>query len=182
LLDEVVGELPFAEPAGLEGVGDLGDLEGRELFDLGEAGADGGVGIAELAELVELAVERFHGAGVGGEEFGLAGEEEGALAGFGFGDGGLELAEEADGAAVLAGEQIGLGGLLPVEIDGADAERKHEGADENVDDLIERRESRRPFAHWLIMARMAVGLHFSGSFLLFCYAGGYGSFAVSGGR
>ena len=70
---------------------------------------------------------------------------------------GLEL-RNAHGTAVLAGEEIGLLAFFPIKKNGADAEQKRERPDENVEHLVEWTETRRPGAHWLIMARMADGL------------------------
>ena len=111
------------------------------------------MGLAHFAEFRQLAVEAFHRAGVGDQEFGLAGEEEGAGTGFGAGESELELANETDGAAILTGEEVGLNAFLPIEIDGSDAEEKGEGADEDIEQLIERTKARHPGAHGLIIAR-----------------------------
>lgn len=156
--DESGGEIPFTDPAGLGGGGEFGEFPVGEFFDFGKAGADGAMGLTQFAELGQLAVDAFHGAGIGGEELGFAGEEEGAGAGFGAGEGELKLANEADGATILAGEEIGLNALFPVEENGADAEEEREGADEDIEHLVERTESRRPGAHGTIMARMGAKL------------------------
>ena len=122
LFHEFGGEVPFAEPAGLVGGAEFGHFPVGEFFNFRKAGADRAMGLAHFAEFRQLSVEAIHRAGVGGEEFGLAGEEEGAGTGFGAGESELELANEADGATILAGEEVGLNAFLPIEIDGSDAE------------------------------------------------------------
>lgn len=159
ILDEFGGEVPFFDPAGLDGGGKFVHLQAGKILDFVDARADRSVSAAHFPELNHLTLQAFHGAGVGCEEVGFTGEEEGAAAGFGVGDRQLELTNDADGATVLAGKEIGLLTFLPVQVNGADAKQEREGSDDDIEHLVERTKARRPGAHSLIMARMADGVH-----------------------
>lgn len=80
------------------------------------------------------------------------------MTGLGLSEREFELANEANGAAVLAGQKIGLLRFLPVEIDGAHTEKKSQRADKDIEHLVERAQPQHPLTHALIMARTAYRL------------------------